>query len=117
MAQAARSAPAAANPTARPQLPWAAPLPPDEPPCYARPRARAPRTARARAPSPGWRAGVLPGWPAAPSGKYPIRRFASNGAADTSNPHASMLPPVGARNPEISRMVVVLPAPLGPRKP
>src|SRR5579875_194856 len=46
-----------------------------------------------------------------------MRRFTSMGCSITSKPQTRAVPPVGARKPAIIRMVVDLPAPLGPRKP
>ena len=42
---------------------------------------------------------------------------ASTGCSATSNPLTTALPEVGGRKPAIMRIVVVFPAPLGPRKP
>src|SRR5262245_34297735 len=46
-----------------------------------------------------------------------MRRFASSGDSTTSWPPTLTLPEVGGMKPVIMRMVVDLPAPLGPRKP
>src|ERR1051326_2579690 len=46
-----------------------------------------------------------------------MRRFASIGDSSTSNPPTVILPAVGGMKPVIMRIVVDLPAPLGPRKP
>src|SRR3954470_22918162 len=46
-----------------------------------------------------------------------MRRFASRGDSTTSKPPTVTRPPLGGMNPVIIRMVVDLPAPLGPRKP
>src|ERR1700682_301184 len=43
--------------------------------------------------------------------------FTASDCFDTSNPLTDALPEVGSRNPHRMRMVVDLPAPLGPRKP
>ena len=43
--------------------------------------------------------------------------FAASGARRISQPSSSTVPAVGSRSPIIMRMVVVLPAPLRPRKP
>src|SRR5499425_1912294 len=46
-----------------------------------------------------------------------MRRFTSNGFSRTSNPAIVAAPDEGGRKQVNMRMVVVLPAPLGPRKP
>src|SRR5580658_6151329 len=46
-----------------------------------------------------------------------MRRFTSMGCSCTSKPATLALPSVGGRKQVRMRMVVVLPAPLGPRKP
>src|ERR1700678_2924128 len=46
-----------------------------------------------------------------------MRRFTSIGCSCTSKPATLALPSVGGRKQVRIRMVVVLPAPLGPRKP
>ena len=46
-----------------------------------------------------------------------MRRFTSIGFSKTSKPATFTLPLLGGKTPVIIRMVVVLPAPLGPRKP
>src|SRR5437870_8552267 len=51
------------------------------------------------------------------SGTYPTRRRAPTGSATASTPSTSTRPAEGRRYPVITRMVVVLPAPLGPSSP
>src|SRR5262252_8050081 len=51
------------------------------------------------------------------SGRYPIRFFTSIGCSRTSKPATVAVPEEGGRKQVSMRMVVVLPAPLGPRKP
>ena len=51
------------------------------------------------------------------SGKYPIRSLTWMGFSKTSKPATLTDPVVGAMNPVMIFIVVVLPAPLGPRKP
>src|SRR5579871_3525846 len=51
------------------------------------------------------------------SGRYPIRLFTSIGCSRTSNPATVAVPEEGGRKHVRMRMVVVLPAPFGPRKP
>src|SRR5215472_14698033 len=46
-----------------------------------------------------------------------MRFFTSMGCSSTSNPATLALPPVGGRKQVSTRMVVVFPAPFGPRKP
>ncbi len=46
-----------------------------------------------------------------------MRRLTSSGCSKTSKPATFTEPLVGGRTPVMVRMVVVLPAPLGPRKP
>src|SRR5216684_375701 len=46
-----------------------------------------------------------------------MRRFTSIGFSCTSRPHTETAPALGGMNPVIMRMVVDLPAPLGPRNP
>src|SRR3981081_296191 len=46
-----------------------------------------------------------------------MRRFTSIGFACTSRPHTETAPAVGGMKPVIMRIVVDLPAPLGPRNP
>src|SRR5512140_3817937 len=46
-----------------------------------------------------------------------MRRFTSMGLSRTSNPATSAVPSVGGIKQVSIRMVVVFPAPLGPRKP
>src|SRR4030081_1661211 len=46
-----------------------------------------------------------------------MRRFTSIGFSCTSRPHTETAPALGGMKPVIIRMVVDLPAPLGPRKP
>src|SRR5215831_44714 len=46
-----------------------------------------------------------------------MRRLTSIGFSCTSSPHTEIRPAVGGMKPVIMRMVVDLPAPLGPRKP
>src|SRR5512136_2476500 len=46
-----------------------------------------------------------------------MRRRASMGCSKTSNPATRAVPEVAGRKPASSRMVVVLPAPFGPRSP
>src|SRR5919199_6169490 len=62
-----------------------------------------------RALSFGYRYGV--------SARYPTRRLTSRGSWPTSKPATSADPLVGRTRPVSMRMVVVLPAPFGPRKP
>src|SRR5439155_4604803 len=47
----------------------------------------------------------------------PIRRRTSDGATTTSNPPTDAVPPVGRASVQSTEIVVVLPAPFGPRKP
>src|SRR5436309_10682244 len=51
------------------------------------------------------------------SGKYPMRFFTSSGCSSTSKPATLAVPSVGGRKQVNMRIVVVLPAPLGPRNP
>src|SRR5215470_20298202 len=51
------------------------------------------------------------------SGRYPIRFLTSRGFSRTSNPATVAVPELGHRKQVNMRMVVVLPAPFGPRKP
>src|SRR5258708_10598958 len=46
-----------------------------------------------------------------------MRRFTSIGFSCTSRPHTETLPALGGMKPVIMRIVVDLPAPLGPRNP
>src|SRR5882762_1879094 len=46
-----------------------------------------------------------------------MRRFTSIGFSCTPSPHTETLPALGGMKPVIMRMVVDLPAPLGPRNP
>src|SRR6266568_2218202 len=46
-----------------------------------------------------------------------MRRFTSIGFSCTSSPHTETAPALGGMKPVIMRIVVDLPAPLGPRKP
>src|SRR3981189_3486701 len=46
-----------------------------------------------------------------------MRRFTSIGLSCTARPHTETLPALGGMKPVIMRMVVDLPAPLGPRNP
>src|SRR6266850_353137 len=46
-----------------------------------------------------------------------MRRFTSIGCSKTSKPATFTEPEVGGRTPVMIRMVVVFPAPFGPRKP
>src|SRR6266852_8109030 len=46
-----------------------------------------------------------------------MRRFTSIGFSCTSRPHTEAAPALGGMKPVIIRMVVDLPAPLGPRNP
>src|SRR6266849_6597634 len=46
-----------------------------------------------------------------------MRRFTSIGFSWTSRPHTETLPALGGMKPVIMRIVVDLPAPLGPRNP
>src|SRR5690242_10961069 len=46
-----------------------------------------------------------------------MRFFTSNGCSSTSKPATVALPAVGGRKHVSTRMVVVFPAPLGPRNP
>src|SRR5713101_1387585 len=46
-----------------------------------------------------------------------MRRFTSIGFSCTASPHTVTLPALGGMKPVIMRMVVDLPAPLGPRNP
>ncbi len=48
---------------------------------------------------------------------YPTRRFTSIGWVKTSNPATEADPSVGGRKPVRILIVVVFPAPLGPRNP
>jgi hypothetical protein len=50
-------------------------------------------------------------------GRFPTRARTSTLCLCVSRPKTSARPPVGRMNPRSVRMVVVLPAPLGPRKP
>src|SRR5512142_592700 len=52
-----------------------------------------------------------------PSGTTPIWRFTSSGSCPRSRPRTRARPEVGASRPVSILMVVLLPAPLGPRKP
>ena len=61
--------------------------------------------------------GFMSPYNGAPSGKYPKFLRANNPFSETSCPHNRTVPEVGERKPVIIRMVVDLPAPLGPRKP
>ena len=60
---------------------------------------------------------VISPYTGAPSGKYPRAALAASGSSMTSWPQMLAVPAVGVMNPASMRMVVVLPAPLGPRKP
>jgi hypothetical protein len=51
------------------------------------------------------------------SGRYPMRRRTSADCSKTSNPQTRTVPVVAGRKPVMTRSVVVLPAPFGPRKP
>src|SRR6266478_6452255 len=51
------------------------------------------------------------------SGRYPMRFFTSIGCSSTSKSPTRAEPEVGGRKHVSTRMVVVFPAPLGPRKP
>src|SRR6516162_11421355 len=51
------------------------------------------------------------------SGRYPMRFFTSSGRSSTSKPATVAVPEEGGRKQVSMRMVVVLPAPFGPRKP
>src|SRR5262245_59122896 len=51
------------------------------------------------------------------SGKYPIRFFTSSGFSRTSKPATVAVPELGQRKQVNMRMVVVFPAPFGPRNP
>src|SRR5712671_2797011 len=51
------------------------------------------------------------------SGMKPSDAFAASASVATSWPLTTMRPDVGFSSPAIMRMVVVLPAPFGPRKP
>jgi len=51
------------------------------------------------------------------SAKYPMRRLASRPASPRGTPSRLMLPASGSWYGVIRRIVVDLPAPLGPRKP
>src|SRR5947209_6053967 len=51
------------------------------------------------------------------SGMYPMRWRAPTGSSAMSTPSTTTLPVVGRRYPVMTRMVVVFPAPLGPRSP
>ena len=46
-----------------------------------------------------------------------MRRLTSKGDSNTSNPATRAVPEVGGKKPVSIRIVVVLPAPLGPRNP
>ena len=65
-----------------------------------------------RKPSP-----VNPAGSAISPGRYPIICFSSADYCQLSFPITEVLPASGFENPMICLMVVVLPAPLGPRKP
>ncbi len=54
---------------------------------------------------------------AASWGQTPISSFAFRGSLPTSKPPISAVPEVGFSRPLSMLMVVVFPAPLGPRKP
>jgi hypothetical protein len=47
----------------------------------------------------------------------PSDAFAASGSRSRSWPLTTMRPAVGFKSPAIMRMLVVLPAPFGPRKP
>ena len=51
------------------------------------------------------------------SGTRPILAFTSRACSGMDRPSSSMLPEVGGARPISMRMVVVLPAPFGPKKP
>ena len=51
------------------------------------------------------------------SGTRPMRRLISSSRSGMGMPSSSIEPEVGGIRPVSMRMVVVLPAPLGPRKP
>src|SRR6266850_5459181 len=59
----------------------------------------------------------ISGYSGGDSGKYPIRFLTSSGFSSTSNPATFADPEVGGRKQVNTRMVVVLPAPFGPRNP
>src|SRR6478752_487149 len=63
-----------------------------------------------------WSRADLPGWMACASRSAPISRSGAGDAAYRC-PLTLTLPDVGASRPRIIRIVVDLPAPLGPRKP
>ena len=60
---------------------------------------------------------VISEYSGAPSGRYPIRRFAATGLAAMSSPPTAMVPESAERKPVRTFIVVDLPAPLGPRNP
>ena len=51
------------------------------------------------------------------SGRYPIRLRTSNESSNISYPATLTVPLVAGMKPVMTRIVVVLPAPFGPRKP
>jgi hypothetical protein len=59
----------------------------------------------------------ISGYSGGVSGRYPMRFLTSRGCSSTSNPATLADPDVGGRKHVNMRMVVVLPAPFGPRKP
>src|SRR5580700_5102406 len=59
----------------------------------------------------------MSGYTGGDSGRYPMRRLTSMGFSSTSKPATVTEPAVGGRKHVRTRIVVVLPAPLGPRKP
>jgi hypothetical protein len=60
---------------------------------------------------------AISGYRGTVSGMYPTLRRTSNESSTTSKPATVALPPEGGMKPVRIRMVVVLPAPLGPRNP
>ncbi len=60
---------------------------------------------------------VISGYRGTVSGRYPTRRRTSRDCSMTSNPATRAIPLVGGMYPARMRIVVVLPAPFGPRNP
>src|SRR5439155_11497912 len=60
---------------------------------------------------------IISGYRGGVSGKYPMRFLTSSGCSRTSNPATVAVPEVGHRKQVNMRIVVVLPAPFGPRNP
>src|SRR5438552_6314148 len=80
-------------------------------------RARAPATSFLPAANSRKAATVISRCNAGRSGAYPSRRRAASGRVATSRPSMSARPELGGKTPARSRIVVVLPAPFGQRKP